>query len=224
MKTCIIIPAHNEEKTIGGLIKEIKDRGLDILVVDDGSKDNTVKIVNEFGAMILRNKKNLGKGVSLRRGFEFALERGYETVITMDGDGQHSPSSIPEFLEFSKNTDTKVVVGNRMKSHCKMPVIRLLTNKIMSLILSFICRQKIPDSQCGFRLIKREVLEKISLFTKNFEIESEILIRAARAGFKIGSIPIESIYRGESSSINPILDTIRFIRFIIREILKIKDK
>jgi GT2 family glycosyltransferase len=145
----------------------------------------------------------------------------------MDGDGQHSPSSIPEFLEFSKNTDTEIIIGNRMsfqqkgKRHFKMPIIRLLTNKLMSLILSFICRQKIPDSQCGFRLIKREVLKRISLFTKKFEIESEILIRAARAGFKIKSLPIESIYRGERSSINPISDTFRFIRFIIREILNL---
>jgi len=225
MRTCIIIPTYNEEKSIGDLVEEIKDRGFDIVVCDDGSKDGTTKIAFKKGAIVLKNEKNLGKGYSLRRGFDYALEEGYQAVITMDGDGQHSPSYIPEFLEFSKEKDAKIVVGNRMPTcrqtgsrYSKMPFIRLFTNKLMSLILSFICKQKIPDSQCGFRLIRREVLKKVNLYTKKFEIESEILIRAARTGFRIESLPIKSIYRGQTSSINPVLDTFRFIRFIIKEV------
>jgi len=218
MKVCVVIPTYNEESSIGSLVREIKDRGFDTLVVDDGSKDNTAEIASQNGSIVLKNKKNLGKGFSLRRGFDFVLENDYQAILTMDGDGQHSPAYISEFLEFAKEKNAKVIIGNRMKSSSKMPMVRFLTNKIMSLVISFLCKQRIPDSQCGFRLIKKEVLNKINLFTKNFEIESEILIRAAKAGFKIESLPIKSVYKGQTSSINPILDTLRFIRFILRVI------
>ncbi len=220
MKTCVVIPTYNEEASIGELVREIKSKGVDVLIVDDGSEDNTAVVALKNGSIVLKNERNLGKGFSLRRGFDFIVKNGYQTVITMDGDGQHLPIYIPKFLEFAKKKDVKIIVGNRMGPSSKMPVVRFLTNKIMSLIISFFCKQKIPDSQCGFRLMKEEILNKIDLFTKNFEIESEILIRAAKAGFKIESLPIKSVYKGQTSSIDPILDTLRFIRFILRVIFQ----
>jgi hypothetical protein len=99
-----------------------------------------------------------------------------------------------------------------------MPVVRVLTNKIMSWFISGLCKQKIPDTQCGFRLIKKEVLERLRLTTSKFEIESEILIKASRLGFKIESLPIKSVYIGEKSHINPFIDTIKFIKFIFKEL------
>ena len=99
-----------------------------------------------------------------------------------------------------------------------MPFIRVLTNKIMSGLISKITRQNVPDTQCGFRLIKRPVLEKINLKTSKYETESEILIKASRLGFKIESVPIKTVYSGEKSQINPFVDTLRFIKFLFREL------
>lgn len=99
----------------------------------------------------------------------------------------------------------------------KMPLVRKLTNKFMSWMISLVCHQNIPDSQCGFRLIKREILEKVDLKTRKFEIESELLIKTARLNHKIKSVIIRTIYAGEKSQINPIFDTLRFIKFILRE-------
>ncbi len=212
----MLIPSYNEAKTIGHLVRELKKRGLDVLVVDDGSKDNTGRIAQEEGAVVITHNENMGKGLALREGFKVILNNGYDAVLTMDGDGQHNPEAIPHFLEHLAKTKSQLIVGNRMLKSKGMPLIRWLTNKFMSFVISSICGQKIPDSQCGYRLIKGEVLEKIKLSTSKYEIESEILIEASRFKFIVDSIPIMTIYKGEASQIDPIIDTLRFIRFIFK--------
>lgn len=217
MKTLVIIPAYNEAQGIGNLIEDVRAFGLDTLVIDDGSIDNTSHIAKDKGAIVLSNKRNLGKGTALRLGFEFALKNNYDAVITMDADGQHSPKDLPKFLA-ALNTQTAIVIGSRMESAQNMPLVRLLTNKFMSYLLSKACRQRIPDSQCGFRLINLRVLKEFNLSTSRYEIESEVLIRVSRLGYKILSVPIETIYRHTKSQINPFIDTLRFIRFMLREL------
>jgi dolichol-phosphate mannosyltransferase len=216
MKTCVLIPSYNESRTIGNLIKEIKAMNLDVVVVDDGSLDGTPVIARQAGAQVILHGRNMGKGISLRDGFEYALKKGYEVVITMDGDGQHDPKSLYSFLEKAGSSKAGIIIGNRMKDPTNMPFIRRLTNKFMSWILSRMSGQHIPDSQCGFRLINRGVLEKIVLSASKYEIESEILLRAAKEGFVIESIPIRTIYEGQQSSINPFFDTLRFIRLVLK--------
>lgn len=218
MKTCVIIPSFNEAKEIGQLVTKVRQQGLDALVIDDGSTDDTVNIAKTAGALVLSNIKNHGKGASLIRGFNYCLEKNYDAVITMDGDGQHLPEDIPYFLRVAQYSDTGVFIGNRMHKPKNMPWMRLATNKIMSSLISAITKQRIPDTQCGFRLIKKEPLKKLGLVTTNYEIESEMLIKAARLGFKIGSVPISSIYSGGKSQINPFIDTLRFIKYIIGEL------
>ena len=218
MRTCAIIPSHNEAKAIGALVREIRKQGLGVLVIDDGSTDNTSVIAKENGATVLRNEINQGKGASLIRGFDYALDKGFDAVITMDGDGQHLPQDLTGFIGFAENSDNAIVVGNRMAETKTMPLIRILTNKFMSRLISGVAGQKIPDSQCGFRLIKKEVLQKVKFGTRRFETESEILIKASRLGFKIGSVQIETVYSAEKSRIHPVIDTLRFIRFIIGEL------
>jgi glycosyltransferase involved in cell wall biosynthesis len=218
MKACVVIPTYNESKNIARVIKQIEEQGLEVIVVDDGSTDNTSEIARNNGATVLENKINEGKGASLIKGFHYALDRGFDAVIDMDGDGQHLPEDIPIFLRLAKYSNSGVFVGNRMSKTKNMPFIRFLTNKFMSWLISRVAKQRVADTQCGFRLIKKEVLEKIQLETSKYEIESEIIIKAAQAGFKIESVPIRTIYRGEKSQINPFVDTLRFIRFIIRQI------
>lgn len=218
MKTCVIIPTYNEAKEIARLIKEIRLQNLDVLVVDDGSSDNTSQIAQGSGAITLRNEKNQGKGASLIKGFNYALTYDYDAVITMDGDGQHLPEDIPFFLRLAKYSDSAIFIGNRMQKIKNMPIGRVITNTFMSWFLSCLAKQKIPDTQCGFRLIKKEALKNIKLATCKYETESEILIKGSRLGFKIESVPIKTIYLDEKSQINPFIDTLRFIRLVIREL------
>jgi glycosyltransferase involved in cell wall biosynthesis len=218
MRACVIIPTYNEAPGIGRLIKEIRKQNLDVLVVDDGSKDNTSEIAINNGAIVLRNEDNQGKGASLIKGFNYALSHEYDAVITMDGDGQHANSDIPYFIRLAKYSDSGIFIGNRMSKPKSMPSVRLMTNKFMSWLISKITKQKIPDTQCGFRLIKKDVLKRLNLVTSKYETESEILIKSSRLGYKIESVPIKTVYLNERSHINPFIDTLRFIRFIIKDL------
>jgi dolichol-phosphate mannosyltransferase len=121
-------------------------------------------------------------------------------------------------VRLAEHSDTCVFIGNRMLNTKQMPQMRILTNKFMSWFISKVIRQRVLDTQCGFRLIKREVIQRIKLKTHKYETESEVLLRASSLGFKIESVPIKTVYSGEKSQINPFIDTLRFIRFIFREI------
>ena len=213
-KACVIIPSYNVAKTIGSIVYELRKQDLDVLVVDDGSTDSTSEAAAKSGAIVLKNQVNRGKGAALRRGLQYAVDNGHHTLITMDGDGQHSPEDIINFLKAqAMHPEAEMIIGNRMQCPGGMPFLRLLTNRLMSTFISWLCRQRIPDSQNGFRLIKRRSLQAMKLKSSRFEIESEIILEAARIGAKIISIPVCPIYKGHPSSISPLLDTLRFIRF-----------
>lgn len=215
MKIWVIIPAYNEGKRLGELLNQLKQRNLSVLVIDDGSGDNTFDVAQNAATAVIKNPRNLGKGMSLRVGIDHLIKNErFDCVITMDADGQHSPDDIDKFKDCAR-AGASFVVGNRMGDHKGMPWIRVITNRMMSWFISAIAGQKISDTQCGFRLIKRDVLEKINIKTKKFEMESEIIIKAAKMGVTINSIAIKSIYfKNQRSKINPLIDTIRFIRFV----------
>ena len=221
VKICVIIPTYNEARTIGNIVEEIRKIGLDVLVIDDGSEDDTATIAKQKGAVVLRAEKNRGKGMSLRKGFSYALKNGYSAVITMDGDGQHSPLDIKRFIKAGDSPEVGLVLGNRTHNLESMPFIRRLTNRVMSFLISTLLYQKIPDSQCGYRLIKSEVLDRIYLSTERFEIESEVVLKAAIQGYKIISVPIRTIYKDGISRIRPLMDTCRFVVFIFKYLLYI---
>lgn len=218
IKACVVIPTFNEAKAIAGLISAVKGYGLEVVVVDDGSQDGTPEIAGQSRATVLKNEHNIGKGASLSKGFAYALDHGFDAVITMDGDGQHLPEEIPYFLRLAEHSDTAIFVGNRLSKKENMPFPRYATNRFMSWLISRCAGQEIADSQCGFRLIKAAALKQVKLRTRKYETESEILIRASRLGMKIESVPVKSVYVGERSHISPFIDTLRFIRFIFGEI------
>ncbi len=216
MNVCVLIPAYNEEKTLGELLCKLSDKGLSAVVVDDGSTDATARIARDSHAVLLRNEKNCGKGLSVKRGIDYLLGReDCFFILIMDGDLQHAPSDIDLFLDAAGRGEA-CVVGNRMKYPSGMPFLRIVTNRFMSWLISRITGQYIPDSQCGFRLIKKDILKDLSIETDNYQIESEILIKVAEKKIPITSVPVASIYRKDiKSKINPIIDTLRFIKFIL---------
>ena len=223
MKACVIIPTLNESKSIAELVSQVRSQGFDVLVVDDGSSDNTSSLARGAGAAVLRSQANQGKGASLIKGFNYALSLNYDAVITMDGDGQHLPEDIPYFIRLAEYSNSGLIIGNRMSKARGMPRLRLATNMFMSWVISQVSRQNIPDTQCGFRLIKKEVINKLKLGTAKYETESEILIKVSRLGFRIESVPIKTVYAGEKSQINPFIDTLRFLKFISRELWATKN-
>jgi glycosyltransferase involved in cell wall biosynthesis len=220
MKICAVIPAFNEEGSIARVVKGVRDFDADVIVIDDGSTDDTLSKAQALGAHIIRHNKRSGKGLSLRDGFEYALGRNYDLIFTIDGDGQHSPSDMKIFLDRLLEKKSSVVIGNRMVRPQGMPAVRVFTNKFMSFVISRICHQCIPDTQCGYRLFTDRSIRSINIRSRKFEIESEILVKLSRAGMKIDSVEIESIYADEKSSIRPIRDSFRFLRFLLRVIFK----
>ena len=216
MTPCVVLPAYNEAENIRDVIRAIKALHLDVLVVDDGSEDETYLVAAKEQAYLIRHPRRTGKGASLKDGIDYAIRNGYNTIITMDADGQHDASDIPAFLNKVNETGSSVVVGNRMDNPIDMPVIRILTNKFMSFIISGICKQKIPDTQCGYRLFKKEAFKEFQIETQKFEVDSEVLIKIAQRGEKIESVPIRSIYADEVSKIRPIRDSFRFILFLFK--------
>ena len=222
MRTLVIVPSKNLEATVGDVVRQIRglDLGLDVLVVNDGSEDDTSRVAREAGAEVVEHPENLGKGAALRTGFEHAVERGSDAAITIDGDGQHDPAAIPQFVEALEESGADIVVGTRMHAVGEMPKLRIWTNRTTSRVISFLSRQAIPDSQSGYRMIRVGVLRDVvkSLVTTRYDTESELLIRAGRRGYRVAATAIESIYQGAVSHINPLVDTFRFIRLVGRSL------
>ncbi|MBD3426002.1 MAG: glycosyltransferase [Candidatus Omnitrophica bacterium] len=213
--TIVVIPSFNEARTIGSIVRHIVGMGLTVLVIDDGSVDNTERAALDNGAIVIRHRRNLGKGFSVREGIRHVLKKtNFEWMIMMDGDGQHHPEDIPALMERTRSEEVEIVIGNRMLQTKTMPSARFWTNKFMSWVISGICKQQIPDTQCGFRLIKTKVLEMLKLTSQKYDIESEMLMQAAHHGMNIASVKIQTIYGEEISEIHPVRDTIRFFKLI----------
>lgn len=219
-KTCVLIPCYREHKRIAEVVKGCLGHLPTVLVVDDGSEDGTAEAARRAGAEVIVHPKNQGKGASLKTGFDWALKNGFEAVICLDGDGQHDPDEIPKFLEAARDADVHIVLGSRMGDVADMPGIRQWSNRTTSKWVTRLGHNVIRDSQSGFRLIKSEVLKTVHLRTRRHDADPELLIKAGRAGFKVLEIPITTIYHPDGkSSINPVLDTIRFIKLVIRCLL-----
>ena len=216
----VVIPAFQAERTIGDLVRRVKLQGFEVIVVDDGSRDQTASVAAKEGALVISHLQNEGKGRALRTAFDYALRSGFNGVITMDGDGQHDPAEIPHLVREGEVQHAGITIGNRLTSGAPMPRARRWTNQLMSAIVSAVARQHIPDSQCGFRFIRAEVLSDIPLRATRFEIETELLFGAAARRWKIISVPVRSIYQGEESHIRPVRDAIRFLGTVARHLVR----
>ena len=214
----VVIPAYNGAKTLPELIGQIRrlQPSTAILVIDDGSIDGTGKIAQTAGAIVITQDRNRGKGEALKRGFAYAVEQGYDAVITMDADLQHSPEEIALFLNAYHN-DSTILVGVRRRDGT-MPFARKVSNSLTSFVSSLFCRARIFDSQSGYRLIPTAILKNLTLSSSRFDLEPELLIKAARAGYSVEHVEISTIYNAGRSWINPPLDTIRFLILLAKSL------
>jgi glycosyltransferase involved in cell wall biosynthesis len=214
-KSCaVVIPCLNEAKALGKVITAVRELIPNVLVVDDGSTDNTSAVAKDASASVLRHERPCGKGAALRDGWAEAQRRGFSWALSMDGDGQHAPGDLPRFLERASRGDVALVSGNRMANTAAMPFVRRCTNRFMSSCLSRVTGVSLPDSQCGYRLMRLDAWSQLAINTACFEIESEILVQFARAHLGIAFVPITVIYGDERSKISPLRDTIKWFRWL----------
>ena len=161
--------------------------------------------------------QNRGKGESIKTGLRHWLDRQVDFVVILDADGQHRPEEIDRFIAMAGlETPPKMVVGNRMNDVARMPRIRRLVNRYMSNQISRVCEQEIPDTQCGFRMLHRDLIPELLGGGARFDYETEMLFIASRQGFAIASVPISTVYSDEVSSIHPVRDTVRFFKLMRR--------
>jgi glycosyltransferase involved in cell wall biosynthesis len=194
----IVIPAYNEAATLRDLAARALKMSRYVIVVDDGSTDDTAKVVQDLPVVLLRNGENQGKAASLWRGMQHALQLGAEAVVTLDGDGQHAPEDIPRLIEASRGHARHIIIGARLKDAAAIPRIRYIAHRIANFWISWACGQRLEDSQSGFRLYPASLLRLLSLNhdkAHGFVFESEVLIEAARRGYPSLPVEIPAVYR-----------------------------
>jgi glycosyltransferase involved in cell wall biosynthesis len=201
-KTLVIIPAYNEERKIASVIRGVKDHLplAKVLIVDDGSDDKTRRVAIEADAQVLSHPINLGYGAALQTGYKFALEKGYEAIVQMDGDGQHDPSFVPELLGVIQRGEADIVIGSRfLKAGATIwageiyqaPFIRKLGMMVFGTITSLIIQQKITDSTSGYQAMNRRALKWVSSDKFPWDYpDADVIIMLHRAGFRIKEVPV----------------------------------
>jgi glycosyltransferase involved in cell wall biosynthesis len=201
-----IIPCYNEEQSIGSVILKTKRYVNQVLVVDDGSNDETKKIAKDAGAVVISHKKNKGKGAAIRTGFQYALDNDYDYVVTIDGDGQHNPNEIPDMLHSVMNNGNDISIGYRVGNNTEMPMWRRVGKRVLDYTTSMGTGGFVTDSQCGFRAFNKKAVEGITPRLKGdaFSVESEQLIKAHELGLNVVNTNVTCKYKDlETSTKNP---------------------
>ncbi len=210
-----VIPAYNDEKTIGNVVRKTLRKVGRCIVVNDGSDDGTANAAVDAGAELIVHVSNRGKGAAVRTALNCLRKISYKYMVLLDADGQHEPGEIARLVQAAQRRRAHLVCGNRMSKPEGMPLIRRITNHVMSRIVSKLCRVNLADPQCGYRLLSRRAVESLQLTKSNFEVDTEILYQVSRKGFKVTEVTISSIYtKKNSSNIHPFSDTFRFFRLV----------
>jgi glycosyltransferase involved in cell wall biosynthesis len=225
----IVIPALNEAHTIVDLAQRALAYSRNVIVVDDGSSDGTAEVLSALPVTVLRHEATQGKGASLVAGFREALKRDVWAVATLDGDGQHRPEDLPKFLaraaqEAGPEKD-QIVIGSRLAHKAEFPPARYRANRFADFWISWASGHLIEDSQSGFRLYPRQVLESVRARADRrhgFVFESEILINAARKGYGSVAVSIPALYHGATqrdSHFRPVADILRIVFMVAGKLL-----
>jgi glycosyltransferase involved in cell wall biosynthesis len=211
MNICALIPAFNEAPYIAAIVEQTAKHIETVVVIDDGSTDDTAAIARAAGAVCLSLPVNRGKSWALRTGIDFARANGFTHVITLDGDGQHLPQDIPAMVRVAEETDADLVIGTRPFARDLMPSSRYYSNTIGSRLASLLIGCEVKDSQSGFRLFRTDKFSTIKLRSQRYEIEMEVLIKMVRSGCSIAHSPIHMVYFNDEAhtKLRPIRDTTR---------------
>lgn len=199
MKVVAVIPAYKEETTIADVLERTRSFVDEMIVVNDGSPDNTADVAQKHGAIVVSHIINRGLGAAIGTGFASAQKRGADVVITLDADGQHDPAEIPKFVEAIKN-GADVVIGSRMLTRSGMPWYRQVANLLGNVSTLVLFGAYVTDSQSGFRAFTKKALSKIEIKTNRMEVSSELIAEAKANGFVIVEVPIKAIYTDYSLS------------------------
>jgi glycosyltransferase involved in cell wall biosynthesis len=205
LKVIAAIPCYNEESYIGNIVAQSLRHVDAVIVVDDGSTDDTARNAEARGASVVRHPANQGPGAAVATGFSAALEAGADVVVTLDGDDQHNPDEIPLLSSLIIKGQADIVVGSRfLGSGCTIPLYRRFGIGVITVLYNLRASGRLRDSQSCFRAYSRRILEEIPLTERGFGFSVEILIRARRRGYRIVEVPISCVYHSDSHSLNPV--------------------
>lgn len=197
MRVAVVIPAFNEAATIAGIAEDALRHAQTVIVVDDGSQDDTAAQLAGLPVTLMRNDTNLGKAASMARGFAAALEHSMDAVVTLDADGQHRPADIPRLIEAAVEYPGDIVIATRLQGRERMPRLRRFGNWQADFWIAWAAGYPIRDTQCGYRLYPAALLEGLAVREgrrNSFVFESEVLIEAARRGCFARCVSIDTIY------------------------------
>jgi glycosyltransferase involved in cell wall biosynthesis len=218
VRYAVVIPALNAERSIEAVVRACRSELPDVVVIDDGSSDQTGRLAANEGAIVLRHPKRRGKGGAMKTGFSWALEHGFDGVIGVDADGQHLPSEIPKLLRCRAETGADMVLGCRSHLFAQMLPRRRRANRFSTWAIAMFSGAAITDSQCGFRLYSARLLRSFSLRGEGFDMDSEVIVRAGRAGLKMTMTPIEMGFVNgiATSHYRAVRDTLRIASTVLR--------
>lgn len=207
-----VIPAYNEATRIAPVVRDLVAQGLPVLVIDDGSRDDTARVAREAGADVVR-RANGGKGTAIIAGCQRAVELGYRRILLLDGDGQHDASEAPRLIAAARR-GADLVIGMRMLDLERQPLHRRCFNRLSSILVTLAAGQRIRDSQSGYRMCDPRLLLSLPMAGHKYDLETEMCILAARAGRRVVEVPIRVIYNDKVSGVHPLYDTLRFFRAV----------
>ncbi len=222
MNPVAIIPAFNEADTIAMVIHGVAGSVTHVLVVDDGSTDGTSQIARQAGAEVLEHRQNRGKGQAIRSALAAVADTGFTHALILDADMQHLPNEAARLLDAAARTGADVVLGERQFDRTGMPAARYHANRIGSRVLSWFVGSQLHDTQCGFRVFRLDALRHVALRAREYDIETEMLVKLSRRQARIATVPITAVYNGQRSKLRPVRDTTRtcfravYYRFIER--------
>jgi glycosyltransferase involved in cell wall biosynthesis len=215
----VVVPVFDEVRTLGHVVEAVRAL-CPVIVVDDASTDESARVATRAGAAeVLRHPRREGKGAALRTGFGAALRRGAAAVATLDGDGQHDPADLPRLLAAHRAAPDALVLGDRFGGDGgdPIPILRRVAIRAADRALGPLLPAPLSDSQCGFRIYPGAFLRDVPLREERFVLETEALVRAVRAGYRVVSVPIRSVYpEGRRSRFRAVTDVTRIAWYLAR--------
>jgi glycosyltransferase involved in cell wall biosynthesis len=208
-RTAAVIPALDEAGSIAQVVEGVRGVVDHVIVVDDGSSDQTAERARAAGAEVIVHGINRGKGHAVRSGLARVLDGQFTHVLLLDGDMQHLPEEAASLVEHAVRSGADVVLGQRRFDRDRMPPSRYHANRIGSRVLSWFVGVPVEDTQCGFRVFRVDALRPLHLNATKYEIETEMLVKVRRRGGRVETVPVTAVYAGQKSKLRPVPDTTR---------------